>query len=581
MRKKLIVIITILSLVLSITPLSSVAATAVTETILAVESVEGLPGETVNINIDLHNNPGIASLKFNVEYDKYLTLTNVEFNSAFGSYVTTPEPYKNPQSISMISPLSDVTASGTFATLTFVIADNVPSDYDADIEITYDEDDVFNSDFDNVPVTVKNGCIHIAGESETSFTVQAESVTGVPGETVQVKINLKNNPGIASLKFNVEYDKYLTLTNVEFNSTFGSYVTAPEPYKNPQSISMISPLSDVTESGTFATLTFVIDDNAPSDYDADIEITYDEDDVFNSDFDNVPVTVKNGCIHIAGESETSFTVQAESVTGVPGETVQVKINLKNNPGIASLKFNVEYDKYLTLTNVEFNSAFGSYVTASEPYKNPQSISMISPLSDVTASGTFATLTFVIADSAMSDYDADIEITYDEDDVFNSDFDNVPVTIENGIVHIENGYMIIPKENTSVVVDSSTKFVYGLDPMFTDINDYIKGVGCEIKMIPTALGNGTGSKINLMVNGEVKDTYIVLIFGDVNGDASCDGMDAVIVDCLAFGVLTKAETGTVICEAADCNHDDVVNSDDVGLLRDAGLYIDSVSQVKAN
>ena len=581
MRKKLIVIITILSLVLSITPLSSVAATAVTETILAVESVEGLPGETVNINIDLHNNPGIASLKFNVEYDKYLTLTNVEFNSAFGSYVTTPEPYKNPQSISMISPLSDVTASGTFATLTFVIADNVPSDYDADIEITYDEDDVFNSDFDNVPVAVENGYIHIAGENETSFAVQAESVTGAPGETVQVKINLQNNPGIASLKFNVEYDKYLTLTNVEFNSTFGSYVTAPEPYKNPQSISMISPLSDVTESGTFATLTFVIDDNAPSDYDADIEITYDEDDVFNSDFDNVPVTVKNGCIHIAGESETSFTVQAESVTGVPGETVQVKINLKNNPGIASLKFNVEYDKYLTLTNVEFNSAFGSYVTASEPYKNPQSISMISPLSDVTASGTFATLTFVIADSAMSDYDADIEITYDEDDVFNSDFDNVPVTIENGIVHIENGYMIIPKENTSVVVDSSTKFVYGLDPMFTDINDYIKGVGCEIKMIPTALGNGTGSKINLMVNGEVKDTYIVLIFGDVNGDASCDGMDAVIVDCLAFGVLTKAETGTVICEAADCNHDDVVNSDDVGLLRDAGLYIDSVSQVKAN
>ncbi len=415
----------------------------------------------------------------------------------------------------------------------------------------------------------------------TGTILTVESVEGMPGETVNVNIDLQKNPGIASLKLSVDYDEYLTLTNVEFNSVFGSYVTAPEPYKNPQSISMISPLSDVTASGTFATLTFVIADNAPSDYDADIVITYDEDDVFNSDFDNVPVTVKNGCIHIAGESETSFTIQAESVTGVPGETVQVKINLQNNPGIASLKFNVEYDRYLTLTNIEFNSAFGSYVTAPEPYKNPQSISMISPLSDVTASGTFATLTFVIADNAPSDYDADIVITYDEDDVFNSDFDTVSIKAENGTVYVTSECRLVPKENTSVVVDSTAKFIYGLEPMFTDINEYVEGVGCEIRMIPTALGNGTGSKINLIVNGEVKDTYTVLIFGDVNGDASCDGMDAVIVDCLAFGVLTKAEAGTVIYEAADCNHDDVVNSDDVGLLRDAGLYINSVSQVKAN
>ena len=408
-----------------------------------------------------------------------------------------------------------------------------------------------------------------------------ESVEGMPGETVNVNIDLQKNPGIASLKFSVDYDEYLTLTNVEFNGAFGSYVTAPEPYKNPQSISMISPLSDVTASGTFATLTFVIADNAPSDYNADIVITHDEDDVFNSDFDSVPVTVENGCIHIAGESETSFTVQAESVTGVPGETVQVKINLQNNPGIASLKFNVEYDEYLTLTNVEFNSAFGSYVTAPEPYKNPQSISMISPLSDVTASGTFATLTFVIADNAPSDYDADIVITYDEDNIFNSNFDTVSIKTKNSVVHIASGCRIIPKENTSAVVDSTTKVIYGLDPMFTDINNYVIGVGCEIRLIPTSLGNGTGTKLNLIVNGDVKDTYTVLIFGDVNGDASCDGMDAVIVDCLAFGILTMVEVGAVVYEAADCNHDDVVNGVDVGLLRDTGLYINSVSQVKAN
>ena len=60
---------------------------------LIVNSQTGVAGKTVQVNIDLQNNPGLTSLKFYVAHDEYLTLNNVEFNSDFGSYITTPKPY--------------------------------------------------------------------------------------------------------------------------------------------------------------------------------------------------------------------------------------------------------------------------------------------------------------------------------------------------------------------------------------------------------------------------------------------------------------------------------------------------------
>lgn len=145
-----------------------------------------------------------------------------------------------------------------------------------------------------------------------------------------------------------------------------------------------------------------------------------------------------GVLNVLAEELTKPTLQVENVSAMPGSTIKVKIDLKNNPGLASLKFNVSYDDVLTLTNVEFNSEYGSYVTAPTPYKNPQTISMISPLANVNASGIFCTLTFAVSDTAEDNYDAAIRITYDQDDIFNSDYDNVDIAVVNGTVRVCSG-----------------------------------------------------------------------------------------------------------------------------------------------
>ena len=136
--------------------------------------------------------------------------------------------------------------------------------------------------------------------SAQAMAIQVSSITADPGDTVQVKITLANNPGIASLKASVRYDSILTLTDISFNSAFGSYVTAPTPYSNPQTVSLISPLSEISVNGVFATLTFKVSDSAPRGYNAAISLTYDQDDIFNGDYDNVPVDMIPGNVKISG-----------------------------------------------------------------------------------------------------------------------------------------------------------------------------------------------------------------------------------------------------------------------------------------
>lgn len=117
--------------------------------------------KTVTVTISLLNNPGISSLKIGVGYDSRLTLTNVTFDEAYGAYVTAPQPFANPETISLVSPLADINASGTFATLTFTIADGVAAGTNLPITVTFDAENTFNVDFDDVVFGVINGKVSI------------------------------------------------------------------------------------------------------------------------------------------------------------------------------------------------------------------------------------------------------------------------------------------------------------------------------------------------------------------------------------------------------------------------------------
>jgi len=139
-----------------------------------------------------------------------------------------------------------------------------------------------------------------------------------------------------------------------------------------------------------------------------------------------------------GDQSDPMALSASIENGMPGETVNVTVKISDNPGIASLKFYVDYDSALTLTAVDFKTSSNVMVTAPKPYTDPQPITMISPLSDYTGNGVFAVLSFKIKDDAVVGRATDIKITYGPKDVYNGADEPVDLAVTNGKVYVYDG-----------------------------------------------------------------------------------------------------------------------------------------------
>ena len=95
-----------------------------------------------------------------------------------------------------------------------------------------------------------------------------------------------------------------------------------------------------------------------------------------------------------------MSVRLDSVCARPGNTVQMRLMLDKNPGFANLSLVIGYDTdIMTLTEVE-NKVSGAEYTASQKLTaNPYMMTWNNGTSNCTATGTLATLTFQIKDTA--------------------------------------------------------------------------------------------------------------------------------------------------------------------------------------
>ena len=146
----------------------------------------------------------------------------------------------------------------------------------------------------------------------------------------------------------------------------------------------------------------------------------------------------------------------------------------------------------------------------------------------------------------------------------------------GICEICSGTIthIISAKNGAVI---SNGLIYGLEPRLESLESYIEvpdGLTLEYDS-PV----GTGTVVKAIKDSEVCESLTVVIFGDVNSDGIYDGMDAVVVNCVANGLLSREQVGEAVYMAADCNHDGAIDSLDVDILQQAGVLLASVDQSK--
>lgn len=126
----------------------------------------------------------------------------------------------------------------------------------------------------------------------------------------------------------------------------------------------------------------------------------------------------------------------ENINTVSGDTVEVKINVKNNPGIASIKLKSEFDENnLTLNSIEYNESIGGNFMEPQTYDSPVTMNWFNGLENSEGDWWFAKLTFSIAEDAeVKKYP--ITISYEADNVYNISEQNIEFKIENGSVTVE-------------------------------------------------------------------------------------------------------------------------------------------------
>ena len=174
--------------------------------------------------------------------------------------------------------------------------------------------------------------LSVMAAEATTLTFKVESVTAITGSSAQVRIDLKHNPGVSSIKLKVSYDSSLALTSVQYNSEMGGQTLAPGSMTSPATLIWLNPFDNFSGDVTFATLTFKTPSNITESYTANVNVSYDEDDIYNMQENNVPCEAVNGGITV--------------FAGVPGDI--------NGDGTCNNKDLTRFFQYLANWNVTVN-----------------------------------------------------------------------------------------------------------------------------------------------------------------------------------------------------------------------------------
>ena len=136
--------------------------------------------------------------------------------------------------------------------------------------------------------------------SADTIAITVDDASATIGKSLSIDIKLANNPGVTSVRVAVHYDSnLLKLTNVSYNSAMGGQAVAPEDYNvlnDTVVLYWIDGFNNYTDDGNFVTLTFDIGEHATVGTQTEISVTYESDDIYDVNDDNVTFAIKAGNI---------------------------------------------------------------------------------------------------------------------------------------------------------------------------------------------------------------------------------------------------------------------------------------------
>ena len=138
---------------------------------------------------------------------------------------------------------------------------------------------------------------------------------------------------------------------------------------------------------------------------------------------------------------------------------------------------------------------------------------------------------------------------------------VYISKTNGLC-AEGSYTVL--EDKRVVLEKAEEFI--------DVSEFDEAAE-DTFAVSVSAGDTvtTGSSVTLYSEGRLTIKTVVKS-GDVDCDGFSDGRDAVLIECIAGGMLASSDITAAQMRAADCNSDSLIEQNDIDLAVQSGLNI---------
>ncbi len=288
---------------------------------------------------------------------------------------------------------------------------------------------------------------------------------------------------------------------------------------------------------------------------------------------------------------------SDEATKVSDSVYKVDVALTTNYVTGAISFRVDAANGATLTDVEINEAVITY--AYDVAFNANGLVAIVPQpaneadEGIEVDGVIATLTYTLAGDGdvltlVNDAKTEanpggdlIAVRLDDNNLSTGtmlygqrvvDANGDDIDADAVIATVTLGEAVaapVLKGVNTGFVDADKKYVYGV-PAGDDANNYFTVENGSFDMTANADGytNGTGAILTVKDgSGNAIDTYTLIIFGDVNGDATITGADGSAVQLASLGATIDGDAANF---AADVNADGAVTGADGSAVQLASL-----------
>lgn len=284
--------------------------------------------------------------------------------------------------------------------------------------------------------------------SAASPEISASVVEAKAGETADITLTLKDNPGLIVMRLSVGYnDDYFSVKTVKDGGLLGDNIHSTNRDKSPYTLYWNNPLltTNIHKNGDIVTLTFDIDENTPN---GTYKITIDKknSDILTTDLKKIGDNFETvaGYITVSGgktpapdtsdkedtsdkddtSSEDVPTLKLNNKTVTAGNEFTLTLSLADNPGVIALRTMLKYnDKYFTIKKVVDHDILGESFFSDDLSAEPFTLYWSNPLltKNITKNGSLVSITFECdEDTPAGKYN--FTLSSEATDIVNTDLD---------------------------------------------------------------------------------------------------------------------------------------------------------------